>query len=57
MIEAGKAIKSTQSIDSAEAKLIEAFLDQIIRASNEGNAKTALVSGLKLLKQKLGTNT
>ncbi len=57
MIEAGKAIKNTQSIDSAEAKLIEAFLDQIIRASNEGNAKTALVSGLKLLKQKLGTNT
>ena len=56
MIEAGKAIKGAQNIDSAEAQLIEAFLDEIIKKDNEGNAKTVLVTALKVVKQKLGTD-
>jgi hypothetical protein len=56
MIEAGKAIKGAQNIDSAEAQLIEAFLDEIIKKANEGNAKTVLVTALKVVKQKLGTD-
>ena len=56
MIEAGKAIKGAQNIDSAEAKLIEAFLDEIIKKANTDNAKTVLVTALKVVKQRLGTD-
>jgi len=56
MIEAGKAIKGAQNIDSAEAQIIQAFLDEIIKIANEGNAKTPLMTALKLTKQKLGTD-
>ena len=56
MIEAGKAIKNAQNIDSAEAKLIKAFLDEIIKKANSASAKTPLMTALKLTKQKLGTD-
>ena len=56
MIEAGKKIKGAQNIDSTEAQLIEAFLDEIIKKANTDNAKTALVTALKVVKQKLGTD-
>jgi len=56
MIEAGKKIKGAQNIDSSEAKLIEAFLDEIIKKANTDNAKTPLMTALKLTKQKLGTD-
>lgn len=56
MIAAGKAIKGAQNIDSAEAKLIEAFLDEIIKKANTDNAKAVLVTALKVLKQRLGTD-
>jgi len=56
MIEAGKKIKGAQNIDSSEAKLIEAFLDEIIKKANTDNAKTPLMAALKLTKQKLGTD-
>ena len=54
LIKLGKEIPKISDLDAAEAALIDNFLNLIIKASSDDNAKTNLMAALKFANQKLG---
>ena len=56
MIAAGKQIKQASNIDAPESELIFRFLDSVVKAANDDNAKTSLMAALEATEQKLGTD-